>query len=203
MTPGQILLYSLIEAGRWTVLIVFGVLALGFLVHLFRHEIGVGPAATRDSRSWPGAVATFVLALSIPVCVKLGWGSVRPWLPMTVAAALAGIGTLGCFIGLNLVGWAALVLGRAAHILARVDQGGKLVREAPFNIVRHPIYFGMGLLLAGSALAGLNWIVALVAIVWWPLAIHRACLEDRVLRAAFGAQFDEYARSVPAVWPKL
>jgi protein-S-isoprenylcysteine O-methyltransferase Ste14 len=203
MTFGQALLVSLVEAGRWAVLIVFSLLGLAVLVHVFRHEIGSPPATGRDSRSWPGALATFLMATAVPLCVRFGWGSARPWLPMPVAATLAGVGTLGCFIALNYTAWAALTLGRAAHILARVDQGGKLVRQPPFDRVRHPIYLGLGLLFAGSALAGLSWAAALVAVAWCPLAVHRARLEDAVLRRAFGAEFEAYARAVPAVWPKL
>ena len=203
MNFGQALLISLVEAGRWAVLIAFGVLGLGVLWHVFQHEIGSGPAVSRDARSWPGALATVVLGVAVPVCVRAGWGSARAWLPLPVAAAFAGVGTLACFISMNFAAWAALTLGRAAHILARVDQGGKLVREPPFNIVRHPIYFGLGLLFAGSALAGLSWSAALAAVLWWPLALHRARLEDAVLRRSFGAEFEKYARSVPAVWPKF
>jgi protein-S-isoprenylcysteine O-methyltransferase Ste14 len=203
MTFGQALLYSLVEAGHWAVLIVFGLLGLAVLVHVFRHEIGAPPATGRDPRSWPGALATFLLGLAVPVCVHFGWGSARPWLPMPVAAALAGVGTLTCFIALNYTAWAALTLGRAAHILARVDVGARLVRVPPFDRVRHPVYLGLGLLFAGSALAGLSWVAAAAAAAWWPLALHRARLEDAVLRRAFGAEFEAYARAVPSIWPRL
>ena len=94
-----------------------------------------------------------------------------------------------------------MTLGRAAHFLARVDEGGRLVQEGPFQLVRHPVYFSLGLLFAASALAGLSWWVALVALLWWPLAIWRARLEDRLLSRAFGEEFDRWAARIPPLWP--
>jgi protein-S-isoprenylcysteine O-methyltransferase Ste14 len=203
MNIAQALLLSLVESGRWAVLIAFSLLGAGVVVHVFKGELGSSAPASRDPRSWAGALATVALGVAVPVCVHFGWGSARPWLPMPVAATLAGVGTLSCFIALNYTVWAALTLGRAAHILARVDRGAKLVRQPPFDRVRHPIYLGMGLLFAGAALAALSWAAAIVALLWWPLALHRARLEDAVLKKAYGAEFEAYARSTPAVWPRF
>ncbi len=203
MTLTQALLYSLILTGRLTVLIVFTVLAAGVLWHTFRHEIGSRPASLSDRRSWPGAVATFVFACAVPVCVKMGWGGVAKYLPQWLAATLAAVGTFACFVALSLAAWGAVALGRASHFLARVDWGGKLVRDPPYSLVRHPIYFALQLLFAGSALAALSWPAAVVAVAWWPVARHRARLEDELLRKAFGREFEDYARSVPANWPRI
>ncbi|MBI5836162.1 MAG: isoprenylcysteine carboxylmethyltransferase family protein [Candidatus Eisenbacteria bacterium] len=202
MSLTQVLVYSLIVTGRITVLLVFSALALGVLWHLFRVE-GTRRAAThRDRRSWPGAIATFVLGALVPVCVKMNWGAVGKYLPQPVAAPLAALGTLMCFVALTLLVWSVLVLGHAGHVLARVDWGGKLIREPPFNMVRHPIYFGLGLLFAGSALAALSWPAAVVAVAWWPVAAYRARIEDELLRKAFGREFEDYRRAVPGIWPR-
>ncbi|HVP38020.1 MAG TPA: isoprenylcysteine carboxylmethyltransferase family protein [Candidatus Saccharimonadales bacterium] len=200
---GDVLLYSLIVTGRVTVLLVFGVLAVVVLAHLLFLDRRAGSPAHRDPRSFTGAALSFLLAFVVPLCVKFGWGSVGPWVPRPLAATLAGLGTLACFTAVTFMGWAVLVLGRAAHVLARVDRGGRLVREPPFSLVRHPIYFGLGLLFAGSALAAVNWIAAAVAVAWWPVALQRARIEDQLLRKAFGAEFEDYARKVPGIWPRL
>ncbi len=99
---------------------------------------------------------------------------------------------------------AVRTLGKQWSITARVLEGHKLVTEGPYGIVRNPIYTGMFGMLLATGLAISHWIglVAAIAVFAIGTAI-RVHSEEKLLREAFGAEFDAYTRRVPAVVPYL
>ena len=101
-------------------------------------------------------------------------------------------------------GAAVRTLGKQWSLAARVLEGHKLVTEGPYNVVRNPIYTGMFGMLLASSLAVSHWIGLSMAVVVFAIGTFiRVRSEEKLLREAFGAEFDEYARRVPAVIPFL
>ena len=99
---------------------------------------------------------------------------------------------------------AVRTLGKQWSITARVLQGHKLITSGPYNVVRNPIYSGMFGMLVATGLAISHWIGLLIAIVVFAVGTAiRVRSEERLLREAFGEEFDAYARKVPAVVPFL
>jgi protein-S-isoprenylcysteine O-methyltransferase Ste14 len=97
---------------------------------------------------------------------------------------------------------AVRTLGKQWSYQARIVEGHRLVTEGPYRIVRNPIYSGMLGMLVVTALANSHWIGLLAALVFfWIGARIRIRSEEKLLREAFGAEFDEYARRVPALVP--
>jgi protein-S-isoprenylcysteine O-methyltransferase Ste14 len=96
------------------------------------------------------------------------------------------------------------VLSRQWGVAARLVEGHTLVTEGPYRLVRHPIYLGnLGILLAtGLAFSRLQplWIAILVFLIGTAIRIHA---EEKLLREAFGQEFESYARRVPALFPRL
>jgi protein-S-isoprenylcysteine O-methyltransferase Ste14 len=112
---------------------------------------------------------------------------------LTVALATASV---------FLVNWAVRRLGKQWGLSARLVEDHTLIQDGPYGLVRNPIYTGMfGMLLATGLAAG-RWIPLLIAIplfiVGTYIRVHR---EERLLREAFGAEFEEYARKVPSLIP--
>ncbi len=70
--------------------------------------------------------------------------------------------------------------------------------------MRHPIYTGMLGMILATGLAASHW-AGLIAglVVFWAGTLIRVRSEERLLRAAFGAEYDDYARRVPAVLPGI
>jgi len=103
-----------------------------------------------------------------------------------------------------LVNAAARRLGKQWALAASLVEGHELIQDGPYRFVRNPIYTGMfGMLLATGLAAG-RWIPLLVAIVLFiPGTYVRIRSEERLLRQAFGAEFEEYARKVPALIPGI
>jgi protein-S-isoprenylcysteine O-methyltransferase Ste14 len=83
-------------------------------------------------------------------------------------------------------------------------EGHTLIQDGPYRFVRNPIYTGMfGMLLATGLAAG-RWIPLLVAIVLFAAGTCiRIRSEERLLRQAFGSEFEEYTRKVPALIPGI
>ena len=203
MKLADMLLQAAQVSGRVSALIVFGVLAVFLVVHAGRGLSRRGTAMHANRRSLTGAALTMVLALFAAGCVWWRLGSIPVAGPLVVAliGLCSILGSVMCFMALSFIVWGFLALGPSGHVLARVDRGAKLVTTGPYLVVRHPVYFGIGLLFLGSAMAVASWWALVAAAAWWPLALYRARLEDELLRRAFGAEFEEYARRVPGVVP--
>jgi len=99
---------------------------------------------------------------------------------------------------------AARTLGKQWALMARVIEGHELVATGPYAIVRNPIYLAMFGMLIASGLAVSRWQAVLPAIVVYLIGTSiRIRTEQNLLRATFGAKFEEYARRVPAFVPRL
>ena len=111
----------------------------------------------------------------------------RPIPVLFVAGALFVL--LGCFVRVYASGY--------------IVKNQQLATDGPYSLVRHPLYTGNLLVLIGFALACGQWWAPLVAIAFWwfyyPTAIE---YEDRKLRRIFGAPWEQWSRTVPAVLPR-
>ena len=97
---------------------------------------------------------------------------------------------------------AARALGRQWALMARVIEGHELIRQGPYAVVRNPIYLAMLGMLLATGLSVSRWPAIVVAIAIFALGTAiRIRAEEKLLRAAFDAKFDDYARSVPAFLP--
>jgi protein-S-isoprenylcysteine O-methyltransferase Ste14 len=158
-------------------------------------------AARRDPRSRVGVglqmVGFFLMWFNAHPPFPLFARAPRPvaWLAMGFAIALA-------YASGFLTVWARRTLGREWSITARVLEGHRLVTGGPYAIVRHPIYAAMLGLWIATALA-LSWplgaAAGLVPMLWGTLIRTRS--EDALLRATFGAEYESWARRVPALVP--
>jgi protein-S-isoprenylcysteine O-methyltransferase Ste14 len=102
-------------------------------------------------------------------------------------------------IGLVLVlaGVAANAAAIRAHGEGHLDRPSRLVVHGPYAWTRNPMYIGWSLIHLGVALS----LLSPGMVVTWPAAaalVHRQILaEERQLTARFGAEFANYAVSVP------
>ena len=78
-----------------------------------------------------------------------------------------------------------------------------MITSGPYAIVRHPIYTGLLLGFAGSALAVGEWrgVLAFV-IVFWALW-RKARYEERWMHEQFGDAYAEYSKRVAALIPGI
>jgi protein-S-isoprenylcysteine O-methyltransferase Ste14 len=102
------------------------------------------------------------------------------------------------------VGVAVRTLGRQWTYAARLIEGHKLITEGPYSVVRNPIYTGMFGMLIATGLAAEHWLGLLIAIPLFIIGlVIRVRSEEKLLRSAFGQEFEDYARRVSAVFPGI
>jgi protein-S-isoprenylcysteine O-methyltransferase Ste14 len=109
-----------------------------------------------------------------------------------------GILILG--LGVRLV--AVITLGRAFSANVAMRAGQKLQRSGLYRLVRHPSYLGLELILLAFALHARTWACFAVVFVPTTLAVlYRIHVEETALRLAFGADYEDYARSTKRLIP--
>ena len=131
-------------------------------------------------------VAQFALMAVIAVGIFTG--------PRLHALAFHVTGASLVAIGVIVVAWARLELGRSFTVLPRPREGGELVTRGPFRVVRHPVYLGAMLLFVGLSLL-YSWpsliLSGALALLW----AAKARVEERYLAERF-PEYEEYRRRV-------
>lgn len=154
--------------------------------------IGVGFQGMAYAVVWGGHRDAFTLVISGSELSK----------PVAVAASILAI--LAATGSVWLITVAVKTLGKEWSLTARLVEGHKLATSGPYSYVRHPIYTGMLGMLVATGLAVSHWAALLAALVIFFIGtVIRVRSEERLLREAFGDQFENYERRVPAIVPGL
>ncbi len=116
--------------------------------------------------------------------------------PFPLGAALTAAGLLFAV-------WARLHIGRNWSGTVTLKQDHELVTTGPYAWVRHPIYTGLLLAFAGSAVARAEWRGVLAVVIVFAALWRKLRLEERWMREQFGAGYRAYAERVRALIPFL
>ncbi len=112
----------------------------------------------------------------------------------------AGLGLVLFAVGLGFAIWARVHIGRnwGGPMTQRDDP--ELVTSGPYHLVRHPIYSGILVAGAGTALAlGWTWLIAvLLAGVYF---VYSATVEERYMNQLFPDTYPGYKRSTKMLVP--
>ncbi|MGA3172038.1 MAG: isoprenylcysteine carboxylmethyltransferase family protein [Chthoniobacteraceae bacterium] len=120
-----------------------------------------------------------------------------PLLPTTLVTQLAGI--VLCAAGLAFAIWARRILGRNWSGFVVIKQDHELIRTGPYTIVRHPIYTGLILAIAGTVLAFHVTIAGLCIVLFWLVAFYiKSRREESILTQEFGDKYTAYKKQVRA-----
>jgi len=98
-----------------------------------------------------------------------------------------------------------IITGLAIRALAsgHVRKNEQLTTSGPYAYTRHPLYLGSLIMAAGFSLAARSWWIALMTILIFATIYTPVMLaEETFLRQRF-PHFDDYARAVPRLWPRL
>lgn len=150
---------------------------------------------TRRGRNWARGLVWQTVAVGLAM-----WPQPRKEVifGVGIAAVLLAAASAAIMIA------AERTLGRQFAYQARLVENHRLITAGPYRWVRHPIYTGLyGLALATTLVRGYWLLIPVFTAVFAFGTILRVRSEERLLRDEFGAEFDEYARRVPAVIPGL
>lgn len=192
------LAFPIAEAQLW---LFYGlaVVFFAFLIRAFRRR-----QAETKSRSDPRSRLGVALQ-SIGICLA-GVGPIKLVLPFVSPPALAASLAVLLLMGgaIALFAFSSTALGKNWSIEARTRTDHQLIRSGPYAHVRHPIYLGMLLFLLGLAVALGHWLQLAVAVPVFLVGTKiRTRIEDGLLERQFGSEFEDYARSTPALIPRL
>jgi protein-S-isoprenylcysteine O-methyltransferase Ste14 len=171
----------------------------------------------RRARRWPiapsrmsprqrtiaGAIGLLNLAQCVWVALYAALGPARlgvwpspPWLGLTGWAAI--------LIGCSLMAWSQGTMGDAWRLGAASGTAAthRLIDRGPYRRVRHPIYAGWLLMLAGLLLTTPALWSAIGFAAFASILVVQARFEEASLRREFGAAYDAYSATVGMFWPR-
>ena len=113
---------------------------------------------------------------------------------------LLGIGLVIFVLGLALAVWARVYLGRNWGMPMSQKADPELVTTGPYGKIRHPIYSGIILGMAGSAIAvSAYWLIAVASVGAYFLV--SAVVEERTMARLFPAAYPPYRRATKILIP--
>lgn len=122
------------------------------------------------------------------------------WTPTPLTLVLGAILLYG---GIAFAIWARVHLGRYWSGIVTLKEGHRLIRTGPYAFVRNPIYTGILLAVIGSAVVVGRAGVLIMVVVLLVAFLLKIRAEEALLREAFGAEYEEYAREVKRLVPGL
>jgi protein-S-isoprenylcysteine O-methyltransferase Ste14 len=159
--------------------------------------------ARRDTTSKVGFV-TQMVAYAIVFSISRPLFSPFVSMPKAAEALLTALAIAIGFVSIRFCYAAVRILGKQWALVARVIEGHELIMQGPYGVVRNPIYLGMFGLLLDAGLTLSRWQPLLLASVIFLIGTQiRIRAEEKILRSAFGAKFEDYARRVPAFFPRV
>ena len=172
-----------------------------FLIFLTRKK---PPSAPDRKRERASIIGIALQGVSYAVVWSVHRPSFTPIVPLSKSfeIALALLTMAVAVSSVWFVSAAVRTLGKQWSLAARVLEGHKLITTGPYNVVRNPIYTGMFGMLLATGLAVSHWVGLLSAIIIFAIGtVVRVHSEEKLLREAFGEEFEAYAGKVPAVVP--
>jgi protein-S-isoprenylcysteine O-methyltransferase Ste14 len=167
---------------------------LGFLVFWFvsalkRKDAKKREAAHERLRQMLPMAATYILLFA--ALAHYGVLGTR-FVPHSDALGLAG--TAATLVGLGLAIWARVHLGRNWSAVVSIRVNHELIHSGPYRRIRHPIYTGMLLGLAGTAVA-LGEVRGILAFCIALAAFYfKARKEETYLTQEFGPSFADHVK---------
>lgn len=185
------LLYKYVIPFLWLAWAVYWLLSASKVKATAREE----SIASRAAHLVPMIVA-ILLVMPLP----LPWGflgkRMLPGGPAThwIAAAVVAA-------GLAFTVWARVHLGKNWSGTVTVKRDHELIRSGPYHFVRHPIYSGALLAVAGTAIARGEWRGLLAVLILFAALWRKLQHEERWMGEAFGEDYAKYRSEVAALIP--
>lgn len=127
--------------------------------------------------------------------ILMGYSDRNDFLVMNESAILrfAGVFILAC--GGFFAFGSAMTLGKQYSTEITIQKDHRLITSGPYRVIRHPRYLGAIGMALGYALLFRSWLGLGLTILLMAAFILRIKGEEKMMRAEFGAEWDDYARN--------
>jgi protein-S-isoprenylcysteine O-methyltransferase Ste14 len=120
-----------------------------------------------------------------------------------IPVLLRYIGMLVYILGIFLLIWANVVLGKNLSVDLQIRKDHQLIERGPYRRMRHPIYTAWLVCGVGIALMSANWLITLL---YFLPVIARILIrlrpEEKMLSHHFGAKYDTFLKHTGSLFPK-
>jgi protein-S-isoprenylcysteine O-methyltransferase Ste14 len=186
------LLYKYVIPFLWLAFAVYWVLSASKVKATAREE----SIASRAAHLVPMTVA-FVLLVAPR---NLPWGVLGERM-FPGGPATHWIGTAMVAAGLAFAAWARVHLGKNWSGTVTLKSDHELIRSGPYGFVRHPIYSGGLLAMAGTTVARGEWRGLLAVLIMFAVLWRKLQHEERWMGEAFREGYAKYRSEVSALIP--
>jgi len=176
---------------------------LVFTVYWWAMAANVKTATRRESGvSRVARLVLLLCAMALLLVARVPIAALnKRFLPPGAWCFWVGAGITAC--GLLFSVWARRHLGSNWSQAVTVKEGHELITSGPYALVRHPIYTGFLLAVAGGAVARGEWRGLLAVVLVFAALWHKLKLEEKWMRAQFREPYEAYARKVAALVPYI
>lgn len=95
-------------------------------------------------------------------------------------------------------------LKKQFSFLVTIQENHQLITSGIYSMIRHPVYLGTILAVAGMFLVFPTWYGLIFVLLYTSLLAHRISLEEKLLLKTFGSVFEEYStksfRLIPHIY---
>jgi len=188
---------------HWLFLTLFLVIWVGWLVLWRAMAFNVKAAARSESlASRLSHFAPLVFAGYLIAAPNVPFAALHQrFVPLAIWPA--ALGAALAFAGAAFSIWARLTIAANWSGDVQVKRDHELIVAGPYALVRHPIYTGLLLMFAGTALAVGEWRGALAVAIAAAALWRKLRIEEGFMRREFGEAYTRYAERTPALIPFL
>ncbi len=138
---------------------------------------------------------------------KTGWQKIARRVRVPLGFVVAAVFLVFARTSWHTLAWSLLLvlpgLWLRGYAAGYVKKNAELTRTGPYAYTRNPLYLGsMGIAFGFAVAAGQLWLGLLLVVMFLAIYVPTILSEETFLRGAFPA-FDEYAKRVPRLLPRL
>jgi protein-S-isoprenylcysteine O-methyltransferase Ste14 len=189
----KFLTLSNLEIAPWYALAIYWAFSA---LRLKRIKVSEDPGG----RLWH--IGIMVLVFMLLSSDRLGFGPLG-WRFVPESGVVWAPGIFLTFLGAGLAIWARYSLGQYWSGRVTLKEDHQLIRFGPYAYIRHPIYSGLILAMAGTALVIGEWRAVVAVLLALVELSRKASKEEALLATEFGEQYREYRRQAGFLTPRF
>jgi protein-S-isoprenylcysteine O-methyltransferase Ste14 len=176
--------------------ISIAIFGLVFAYQMIRHPEGLRGGRGQDAKFLPRqrAVRILVTGMLLGALVFVPFTDRRGIGVMESNQVVRWMGLVLAIIGMGLILWSGLTLGRLYSPEVTIQKNHHLVTKGPYHYIRHPRYLGGMIQGAGLSLLFRSWIGLALTFLFIAVVLFRIKDEEALMGREFGEEWASYCK---------